>query len=118
MLLDLPRGFLGDAESESKALDFLRRELCERWRAVLATPLERVLDPFGGTGTTAMVAKALGRTGISVDLSADYCRLAEWRTTNEQQIDRVRLKTWPHLKVKRRPRKQNKAQQSMFELAG
>lgn len=38
-----------------------------------------VLDPFGGTGTTAMVARALGRFGISVDLSADYCRLARWR---------------------------------------
>jgi DNA modification methylase len=35
-----------------------------------------VLDPFGGTGTTAHVAHALGRHGISVDLSADYCRLA------------------------------------------
>lgn len=39
----------------------------------------RVLDPFGGTGTVAMVARALGRHGISVDLSADYCRLARWR---------------------------------------
>jgi len=38
-----------------------------------------VLDPFGGTGTTAMVARALGRFGISVDLSSDYLRLAEWR---------------------------------------
>ena len=38
-----------------------------------------VLDPFGGTGTTAMVARALGRTGISVDLSHDYSRLAKWR---------------------------------------
>jgi DNA modification methylase len=38
-----------------------------------------VLDPFGGTGTTAMVARALGRTGISVDLSTDYLRLARWR---------------------------------------
>lgn len=38
-----------------------------------------VLDPFGGTGTTAMVARALGRTGISVDLSAEYLRLARWR---------------------------------------
>lgn len=38
-----------------------------------------VLDVFGGTGTTAMVARALGRTGISIDLSADYCRLAKWR---------------------------------------
>lgn len=38
-----------------------------------------ILDPFGGTGTTAMVARALGRFGISLDLSADYCRLAGWR---------------------------------------
>jgi DNA modification methylase len=48
-----------------------------------------VLDPFGGTGTTAMVAKALGRTGISVDLSADYCRLAEWRTNDRDQLAKV-----------------------------
>jgi DNA modification methylase len=38
-----------------------------------------VLDPFGGTGTAAMVARALGRFGISLDLSADYCRLSKWR---------------------------------------
>ena len=44
-----------------------------------------VLDPFGGTGTTALVADALGRHGISVDMSADYCRLAEWRTTDPKQ---------------------------------
>ena len=45
-----------------------------------------VLDPFGGTGTTATVAKALGRHGISVDLSADYCRLAEWRTNDPGEL--------------------------------
>lgn len=38
-----------------------------------------VLDPFGGTGTTAMVARALGRYPVHVDLSADYLRLARWR---------------------------------------
>lgn len=38
-----------------------------------------VLDPFGGTGTTAMVAQSLGRVGISGDLSGDYGRLARWR---------------------------------------
>lgn len=48
-----------------------------------------VLDPFGGTGTTALMAKALGRTGISVDMSADYCRLATWRTTDEKQWERA-----------------------------
>jgi len=41
-----------------------------------------VLDPFGGTGTTALVAAAYGRTGISVDMSGDYSRLARWRTTD------------------------------------
>jgi DNA modification methylase len=42
-----------------------------------------VLDPFGGTGTTAAVAKALGCRGISVDLSAAYCQLAQWRTNGD-----------------------------------
>jgi len=44
-----------------------------------------VLDPFGGTGTTALVASVLGRDAISVDMSADYCRLAQWRTTDPKQ---------------------------------
>ena len=48
-----------------------------------------VLDPFGGTGTTAMVAKALGRHGISVDMSSDYCRLAGWRTNDRDQLAKV-----------------------------
>jgi hypothetical protein len=48
-----------------------------------------VLDPFGGTGTTAMVASALGRTGVSVDMSADYCRLAAWRTADPKQRERA-----------------------------
>lgn len=45
-----------------------------------------VADVFGGTGTTALVAKALGRHGISNDMSADYCRLAGWRTTDPKQL--------------------------------
>ena len=50
-----------------------------------------VLDPFGGTGTTAAVAKALGRHGISVDLSNDYLRLADWRC-NGAGYDKVKRK--------------------------
>jgi DNA modification methylase len=45
-----------------------------------------ILDPFGGTGTTALVAKALGRTGITVDMSADYCRYAQWRTNDRNEL--------------------------------
>lgn len=41
-----------------------------------------VVDPFGGTGTTALVASALDRRGVTVDRSADYCRIAQWRTTD------------------------------------
>jgi DNA modification methylase len=38
-----------------------------------------VLDPFVGTGTTVMVARALGRHGVGMDLSYDYLNLASWR---------------------------------------
>jgi hypothetical protein len=48
-----------------------------------------VLDPFGGTGTTALVATMLGRTGISVDLSSDYNRLAEWRAADPKERARA-----------------------------
>lgn len=34
-----------------------------------------VLDPFAGCGTTAKVAKMLGRKSISVEMSKDYCKL-------------------------------------------
>lgn len=48
-------------------------------------PAGIVLDPFGGTGTTAMVARALGRFGISLDLGGDYSRLAKWRVFESGQ---------------------------------
>jgi DNA modification methylase len=48
-----------------------------------------ILDPFGGTGTTAVVAKALGRRAHLVDLSADYCRLAQWRVTDPGEMARA-----------------------------
>jgi hypothetical protein len=48
-----------------------------------------VVDPFGGTGTTALVAAAYGRTGVSVDLSGDYCRLARWRTRDPAERARA-----------------------------
>ena len=38
-----------------------------------------VLDPFLGSGTTAVVAKKLGRSYIGIDCVADYCQMAERR---------------------------------------
>jgi DNA modification methylase len=63
-----------------------------------------VLDPCGGTGTTALVASVHDRVGISVDLSADYCRLARWRTEDEKQRAKAAgVKPKPPKKPKPKP---------------
>ena len=38
-----------------------------------------VLDPFSGAGTTAMVAKQLGRKFIAIDCNQEYCDMAQRR---------------------------------------
>jgi DNA modification methylase len=68
-----------------------------------------VVDPFGGTGTTALVASVLGRRGISVDLSGDYCRLARWRTTDPGQMAAA-------MQVEK-PKAEMHGQQDLFALA-
>jgi len=39
----------------------------------------RVADPFGGTGTTSLVADLLGRDSFMTELSADYIDISRWR---------------------------------------
>lgn len=39
-------------------------------------PTDVVLDPFLGSGTTAMVARNLGRRWLGIELNPEYCRLA------------------------------------------
>jgi len=58
-----------------------------------------ILDPFGGTGTVALVAKTLGRHGISVDLSHDYSRLAQWRITDPGQFAKAARVDKPPVQV-------------------
>jgi DNA modification methylase len=42
-----------------------------------------VLDPFGGSGTTGLVAQALGRKAILIDLSGDYLPMQLRRASRE-----------------------------------
>src|SRR5262249_48171789 len=49
-------------------------------------PGDTVLDPFGGAGTTGLVADRLGRNAILCELNPDYARMAEARIRNEQTL--------------------------------
>lgn len=42
-------------------------------------PMGVVLDPFMGSGSTAVAAKKLGRNFIGFDISSEYCNIAEKR---------------------------------------
>lgn len=48
-------------------------------RIISSTTAKIILDPFMGSGTTAVSAKTLGRHFIGIDISPDYCQMAEER---------------------------------------
>lgn len=45
-----------------------------------------VLDPFAGAGTTGLVASRLGRHFVGIDISSDYCRMAEERIKQDAPL--------------------------------
>lgn len=58
------------------------------WRMTCQCPIARpvpctVLDPFGGAGTTALVADRLGRHATTIELNPDYAAMARTRVENE-----------------------------------
>jgi len=46
-----------------------------------------VLDPFFGAGTTGLVAKNLHRNFIGIELSPEYCKIAEQRLKNTNPLN-------------------------------
>ncbi len=48
-------------------------------RIISSTTAQIILDPFMGSGTTAVAAKELRRHFIGIDISPDYCQMAEER---------------------------------------
>ena len=48
-------------------------------RVISSTDAQIILDPFMGSGTTAIAAKKLGRDFIGIELSKNYIKLAEKR---------------------------------------
>lgn len=56
-------------------------ELVRRCILASSRPGDTVLDPFGGSGTTAAVALAHGRRAVLCELKAEYVRLIQSRTS-------------------------------------
>ncbi|HSH50807.1 MAG TPA: site-specific DNA-methyltransferase, partial [Bacteroidales bacterium] len=51
-------------------------------RIISSTEAQLILDPFIGSGTTAISALNYNRNYIGIDLSPDYCEMAEKRINN------------------------------------
>lgn len=71
-------GNIGDRFAHENEAPF-PEALAERFVRSFCPPGGAVLDPFGGSGTTAKVALACGRNAISVDVRAEMSRLTELR---------------------------------------
>ena len=52
-----------------------------------------VLDPFMGSGTTAMVAESLGRKWLGYEISDTYIDIAKSRIDDVKTIDNLGLIT-------------------------
>jgi len=46
----------------------------------------RVLDPFGGSGTTGLVADQLGRDATLIELNGEYAQMAQRRVTRDAPL--------------------------------
>ena len=54
-------------------------DLVERCIKAGCPPGGRVLDPFGGSGTTGLAAQRLGRDALLIEINPDYCEMARQR---------------------------------------
>ena len=49
-------------------------------------PGDTVLDPFGGAGTTGLVADRLGRDAVLIELNPQYAQMARERITSDAPL--------------------------------
>lgn len=49
----------------------------------------RILDPFGGSGTTYAVAEAYGRKWIGIEKDLNYCEIIKSRLSDNLHLKRI-----------------------------
>jgi len=59
--------------------------LAEQLIRIFSFTKDTVVDPFAGTGSTAVAASRCGRNSISVELEAEYVDIAKKRIQSEQE---------------------------------
>ncbi len=64
-------------------------ELIERIILTGSNEGDIILDPFMGSGTTAVVAKKLGRNYLGYETMEEYCKMAKERLTKVEEINEI-----------------------------
>lgn len=61
-------------------------ELCHRLIKLFTHPLDTILDPYCGSGTTLVAAKKLKRHYIGIDQNAAYCKMSRDRLAEVDEM--------------------------------
>jgi len=61
-------------------------------RVISSTDAKIILDPFMGSGTTALAAKNLNRQFVGIDISSEYCEMAQQRLNNPLSVIKTKNK--------------------------
>lgn len=84
-----PQGYLRDGKSRcgvneySETVGWQPRCTCE---GAMGSGRSVVLDPFGGAGTTGLVADRLGRDAVLIELNPAYAEMARTRITDDAPL--------------------------------
>lgn len=79
--------WLFNGVKQDKHLAMFPEELPKRLIKMFSFPQETILDPFMGSGTTASVARMLGRNSVGYEINPDYIPIIKERIGSNSLID-------------------------------
>lgn len=80
---DYPAGVFECSPPKEREHIAQKPEPVMHWACRIAPPAATILDPFMGSGSTLVAAKAIGRKAIGVDVDERYCEIAARRCSQE-----------------------------------